>query len=359
MVCIAAFIILCLIGIFVLIISIWKPEVGKKYFKLFNKALQCVGRRLTLQKCETNFKEDIKNSILKKVLITKPKLVKPISIAVEVLAVVIVFVAVFSLAEAIKSGLALYSLGTCNVSSPDSCVLGSYDSCPVDQEKLNWFQEWGVILSNILDRIKKWNAADYLDENSIYYGRFDPGKESALDVFDPLCSKCVDSFKAQLDNGFFDKYNVAVIPYSIKGDTREYRFNNSYLLSTYLLAVHEVPLSSGMSPTWELIRKLTYEEQSPGITWQSALLSDEMTEYDVQNIMNTWLMSIGYDDVEIEKITELTRSEVIKNKMRENEKLVEETIKIRGVPTTIYDGKKHTGVYKSRIKNDECTSSCS
>ena len=31
MVCVAAFIVLCLIGIFVLIISIWKPEIGKRY----------------------------------------------------------------------------------------------------------------------------------------------------------------------------------------------------------------------------------------------------------------------------------------------------------------------------------------
>ena len=40
MVCIAAFIILALIGVFVAIISIFKPKVGKAYWKMFSlKAL--------------------------------------------------------------------------------------------------------------------------------------------------------------------------------------------------------------------------------------------------------------------------------------------------------------------------------
>lgn len=359
MVCVAAFIILCLTGIFVLIISIWRPEVGKRYLKLLKKAWQCVGKRLTLQKCETNFKEDVKNSLLKKVLLTKPEFVKLMSIAIEVTAVLIVLVTAFSLVEAVKSGLALYTLGTCNVSSPDSCVLGKADTCLLEQEKLNWFQEWGVIFSNIPDRMKKWDASDYLDENSIYYREFDSGKESALDVFDPLCGKCVDSYKAQLNYGFFDQYNVALVPYAIKGDAKEYRFNHSYLLSTYLLAMHEVSLSRGKSSAWEFIKKLAEEEKAPDITWQTAFSSEDMTEEDVRSIVNIWLEDIGYDDAEIEKITALTRSEEIRDKMRENEILVEDVMKVRGVPTTIYDGKKHNGVYKSRIKNDDCTSSCS
>ena len=305
MVCIAAFIILCLIGVFVLIISIWKREVGKKYLKLFKKAWQCVGKRLSLQKCETNFKEDIKNSILVKVMLRKPELVKTVSIAIEAVAVVIVLVTVLSLVEATKSGLALFSLGTCNVSNPDSCILGNYDSCPIEQQKLNWFQEWGVIFYYIPDRLKKWDAGDYLDENSIYYTYFDPGKESALDIFDPLCTKCVDSYKIQRQDGFLEEYNVAVIPYSIKGDTKEYRFNNSGILTSYLLAVHEVPLQGAISPTWKLIRKLADEEYSPGVSWQTVFTREETTEDEVHSVMSDWLRSIGYNDAEIDRIAEL------------------------------------------------------
>ena len=256
MVCIAAFIVLCLIGIIVVFLSIWNPEIGRKYLKVLKKAWGCVGKRLTLRKCDTNFKEDIKNSILKKFIINKPKLVKPISIAIEIVAILIVFITLFSLIEATKAGLSLYALGTCNASNPDSCLLGNFDSCPVSEKKLNWFAEWGVIFENIPDKIKKWNANDYLTENSIYYKKFDNEKEIAIDIFDPLCSKCIVSFKNQLESGFFDKYNVAIIPYSLRGDNKEYRYNNSYLIVAFILAAHQVDLDESISGSWQIIMKL-------------------------------------------------------------------------------------------------------
>ena len=61
MVCIAAFIILLIIGVFVAFISIFKPKVGKKYLKTLKKSWSCFGKRVTLQKCETGFGDDIKN----------------------------------------------------------------------------------------------------------------------------------------------------------------------------------------------------------------------------------------------------------------------------------------------------------
>ena len=45
MVCIAAFIILAIIGVFVAIISIFKPKVGKAYWKMFKKRGGAYGRR--------------------------------------------------------------------------------------------------------------------------------------------------------------------------------------------------------------------------------------------------------------------------------------------------------------------------
>jgi hypothetical protein len=62
MVCIAAFIILAIIGVFVAIISIFKPKIGKAYWKMFKKAWGCLWKKVRLQKCETGFKEDVKNT---------------------------------------------------------------------------------------------------------------------------------------------------------------------------------------------------------------------------------------------------------------------------------------------------------
>ena len=84
MVCIVAFIILCLMSVIVAFLSIFRRDIGKRWWKTFKKAWGCVGKKVRLQKCETGFKEDIKNSILSKVIVKRPKLVKPISIGLEV-----------------------------------------------------------------------------------------------------------------------------------------------------------------------------------------------------------------------------------------------------------------------------------
>ena len=90
MVCIAAFIILTLIGVFVAIVSIFKPKVGKAYWKMFKKAWGCLWKKVRLQKCETGFKDDVKNTLLSRVIIKHPKWVKPLSVIIEVISVIIV-----------------------------------------------------------------------------------------------------------------------------------------------------------------------------------------------------------------------------------------------------------------------------
>ena len=168
MVCVAAFIILCLISVVVGFLSIFKRDIGAKWWKVFKKAWHCVFKKVRLQKCDTNFKDDVKNTILKKVILRRPKWVKPISIAVEVLSVLIVLVTIWSIVIAIKSLLALWVFGTCNVSQPSQCSLGA-EVCSIDQaepnnifEKLGrGFGEWGEIFSHIPDRLKTWSADDF------------------------------------------------------------------------------------------------------------------------------------------------------------------------------------------------------
>ena len=234
MVCIAAFIILCLIGLFVAILSIFKREIGRKYWKTFKKAWGCVWKKVRLQKCETNFKDDVKNSILKKVVIKRPKLVKPLSALIEVFSVLIVFVTIWSLVEAAKAGLSLWALGTCNVTSPSSCALGA-DACSTEEKELNWFEEWGEIFGAIPDRVKNWNVEDYTVEPKVYAKTFQDEKPLALDIVDPGCSACMGSYRNQLESGFFDKYNTVLLVYPI--ETGEgYKFENSGVIARYFYA---------------------------------------------------------------------------------------------------------------------------
>ena len=95
MVCIAAFIILALVGIVVAFLSIFNKSIGRKYFKIFKKSWYCVSKKVRLQKCDTNFKDDVKNTILKKVIIKHPKWVRPLSVIIEIASVLIVAITIW------------------------------------------------------------------------------------------------------------------------------------------------------------------------------------------------------------------------------------------------------------------------
>ena len=348
MVCIAAFIILCLLSVFVGVLSIFRRDIGKKYWATFKKSWGCVGKRVTFQKCETNFKEDVKNSILRKVVVRKPKLVKPIGVAIEVAAVLIVLITAWSLVEGAKAGMALWTLGTCNVSQPEACVVGATDVCPVNGAELNWFEEWGVIFQAIPGKFKNWDAEQYLMEKPIWFHTFDESKPVAIDIFDPGCDKCLQSFVNQVDAGFFSDYNVAMLPYPTAGESREFRFNNSYVVTTYILAVAKVPLveSSNINTAWRIPMRLFTEFDDDGIIWQSVMKSDETSEADAREIIESWLVEWGYSSGDISAIRKLAEGDEVMEQMEEIRVLVHDRIQVLGVPTTIYDGRKHTGIFQ-------------
>ena len=235
MVCIAAFIILIIIGIFVAFLSIFNRELGRKYLKILKKSWHCFSRHVTFRKCDTNFADDVKTVLLKKVVIKKPTWVKPLSTAIEVASILIVIVTIWSVVEGVKAGLALWTLGTCNVSQPANCMLGA-DSCALDEEGLNWFEEWGEIFGSIPDRLKNWQPSDYNLTPGFYSGKDTengsfkttssdsqssdtsgkiPSSVTALSIVDPGCSVCMQSYKNMKSSNFLDSHTLAVVVYPI------------------------------------------------------------------------------------------------------------------------------------------------
>ena len=196
MVCIAAFIILALIGVFVAGISIFKPKVGRAYLKMLKKSWGCLWKKVRLQKCETGFKDDVKNTLLSRVMLKHPNWVKPLSIIIEILSIVIVAVAVWAILTAIKSLLALWALGSCNVTKPSACSLGA-EVCSIDEsEPTNpieatgrWFTEWGEIFEAIPDKFKTYNADDYNFNYIDMSGATVNDLPTVVDIFDalPIC----------------------------------------------------------------------------------------------------------------------------------------------------------------------------
>lgn len=346
MVCIAAFIILALIGVFVAIISIFKPKIGKSYLNALKKSWGCLWKKVRLQKCETGFKEDVKNTLLSKVIIKHPKWLKPLSIIIEVVSVVIVVVAVWALLTAIKSLLALWVLGSCNVTKPSACSLGA-EVCSIDEsEPTNivestgrWFTEWGEIFVAIPEKFHTYNAEDY---DFKYISVNDSDKLVAVDIFDPGCSVCMISYRNQKQASFFDNYNVRLVPFAIQDAEENYKFKNSEIIVRYMLAVNEVKHGVAI----KIIDKIFTSNNSEGISYQNKFNNDYSNKEAADKI-ESWLKDFGLDDKELKKTRELINSEEITAQMDINREIIEDKLKVKGIPTMIYDGTKHTGLWKT------------
>lgn len=348
MVCIAAFIILCLISIFVAFLSIFRRDIGKKYWVVFKKAWGCVGKKVRLQKCETNFKDDVKNSLLSRVVLKHPKWVKPLGVAIEVGAVLIVLVTIWSLVEAVKALLALWVFGTCNVSQPASCALGA-EVCGIDAaEPRNpiewtgrWFGEWGEIFSNIPDRFRTWNAEDYIVEPYSFMQKYQDGRPLALDIFDPGCSVCVQSYRNQKSSGFFDEYNTILMVYPIQLPDGSYKFNNSDLVARYIHAADLLETDYGS----KILDRSFTETNSQGALYQSVIA--QSTREEAEQLLQGWLVEFGLEKSRVTEFAELANGEKVTEIMQAVKTMVEDHIHAKGIPTLIYNGKKHNGLFKA------------
>ena len=348
MVCIAAFIILALIGVFVAIISIFKPKVGKAYLKMFKKAWGCLWKKVRLQKCETGFKEDVKNTLLSRVIIKHPKWVKPLSVIIEIISVLIVIIAVWAILTAIKSLLALWALGSCNVTKPSACSLGA-EVCSIDEsEPTNpieatgrWFAEWGEIFEAIPDKFRTYNAEDY-NFNYVTANPNSADKPVAIDIFDPGCSVCMISYRNQKASGFFDNYNVRLVPFAIQDADDSYKFKNSEIVVRYMLAAEQV--KSGLA--LELIDHIFTGKDSEGVSYQNKFNEDYSREEAIEHL-ERWLSEAGLDAGAIDEIRQIADYPETTDKMNENRQIIENDLRVKGIPTMIYDGGRHTGLYKA------------
>ncbi len=347
MVCIAAFIILCLVGVFVAILSIFRRDIGRKYWAVFKKSWGCVGKKVTLQKCETNFKDDVKNSLLSKVVLKHPKWIKPLGTAIEVGSVLIVFITIWSLVESIKALLAIWVFGTCNVSQPESCALGA-EVCGIEAaEPTNpiewtgrWFSEWGEIFTNIPDRFHSWNAEDYLVEPYSFATQYQDNKPLAIDIFDPGCTICMQSYRNQKDSGFFEQNNTVLMVYPIELPDGGYKFANSDLIARYIHASDLLDTDY----TMQIVDRLFTESDNNGVNYQAVFLGASREK--AEQLLQKWLGDFGASKKEIEQIQRAALGDEVTEIMAQVKTMVESTIHVKGIPTLIYDGKKHNGLYR-------------
>ena len=348
MVCIAAFIILAIIGIFVAIVSIFKPKVGKSYLKMFRKAWGCLWKKVRLQKCETGFKDDVKNTLLSRVIVKHPKWVKPLSIIIEVLSVVIVAVAVWALLTAIKSLLALWALGSCNVTKPSACSLGA-EVCSIDEEEPKnifeatgrWFTEWGEIFEAIPDKFKTYKAEDYDFAYVTTSSNDVSDKDLVVDIFDPGCTVCLRSYVNQKESGFFDEHNVRLVPFAIQDADDSYKFKNSAITVRWMFAAED--FRAGLALV--ILDHVFTGKNREGIPYQT-MFNEYYSEEEAVSRIQSWLKQDGVSKDDIKKIAANINAAEITEKMSRNRNIIENELRVKGIPTMIMNGAKHTGLYK-------------
>ena len=348
MVCIAAFIILAVVGVFVAGISIFKPKIGKAYLKALKKAWGCLWKKVRLQKCETGFKDDVKNSLLSKIIIKHPKMVKPLSILIEVVSVIIVAVTIWAILTAVKSLLALWVLGSCNVTKPSECSLNPEIGCSIDEaEPANifeatgrWFTEWGEIFEAIPDKFKTYNADDYNFSYIEMSGQPTDGLSTVVDIFDPGCSACMASYRNQKEAGFFDDHNVRLVPFAIQNPDGSYRFKNSEIIVRYMLAARLAEPDAALYLLDNIFTKVNADQ----IPYQSRFNEDYSNE-EAANKLKSWLKEYGLSDEKVREIENSVNLDSITQEMNQNKYIIENQLNAKGIPTILIDGKKHTGVW--------------
>lgn len=347
MFCIAAFIILLIMGI-----------VSAKYRRYIGKAWHCTWRRVTFRPCDISFKEEVKGRLLAKVAVKKPRLVEPASIGLEIASWLIVIITIWSLAVAVKSGLNLYVYGTCNPSNAASCSLGG-ETCSIGSDKLsfvdsvkqfkvhtwfaNEFSEFGQAIAAIPTRVQNWQAEDYLPANVTYLKEYDANKPTALEIIDPGCNVCQKLYHNIESSGFDDHYNLAYIAYPIhSGDS--YRFANSLLITQYLEAIRLHPLEGAGTPVdWQIIVRIFTDSDPNGYQYQSKFNS-ALNHNETAALLDDWLAEFGYNDEQIDTIRQTAASDQVAGIIADNKALVEDRIKTVKIPTIIFDGRRHDGL---------------
>lgn len=347
MFCIAAFIVLLILGAF-----------SARYRGYLRRAWGCTVRRVTFRPCDTSFSQDVKDHMLAPVAARRPGLVRPAAIAIEIAALLIIVTTILSAYVVAKGATNLWVYGTCDKANSQGCVLGS-SSCsigalePTFLDKVVALDVVGAIggeisdvaetIGAIPDRLRTWDAAAHLPPNVTWRTGFDPARPTALEIVDPGCSVCAKLAVNLREARFADRYNLAYIAYPIPDLATGTRFPNSGLVVRYLEALRLHPVAGAEVPIdWQLLERILAGTDPSGEPWQKVV--NAATPEEAAALLKGWLDEFGLDAAAIEAIVAEADSERVTSIIEGNQALVRETIGTRKIPTMIFDGSRHDGL---------------
>lgn len=351
MVCIAAFIVLCVLGIF-----------SARYRALAAEAWNCVARRVTFRACDTNFGERIKGKLLGKIVFSHPRLYRILGKWFDFLAFVFVILTIWSLLYVLVAGMNYVVYDTCNPQNSQSCSLGG-EACSIGQASVGFIgsvktnQEWtwaktewkqiGTTISLLPSALKNWKATDFVNSDSTYYYKYDASKPTAVEAIDPGCVYCGKLFANIKTADFESKYNLTYVLYPIPNPQTAsgYKFTNSYLMATYVEAAKSVAPANPVSneaPDWQLLEKIYTE---PGA---QSMLDYSFTASQASDWLKQSLKEIGYSDQQITQIDAAASSQTVKQAIADQRATVEQKIKTVKIPTIIFGGHRFERVIDAK-----------
>ena len=133
-----------------------------------------------------------------------------------------------------------------------------------------------------------------------------------------------------------------MVPLAIQDADNNYKFKNSEIVVRYMLAAEQV--QSGLAMT--LLDHIFTGKNHDGISYQN-LFNEDYSRDEAAAKLETWLSEAGVDPDGIAEIRKIAGYDEITTKMQENREIVENQLKVKGIPTMIYDGTRHTGLYKN------------
>ncbi len=346
MFCIAAFLVFAVLGIF-----------SASYRDLAKSAWHCVTRRVTFRPCDIDFSEQVKGRLLGRLVVSHPHVARFLDRWIDWLALVFVALSIWSVVYVASAGLNLWVYDTCDPSSAESCSL-SGEACGVEQETLGIFEalgsgrvgEWAVgpfvgfgeTVSRIPDRLKRWDARDYLAPTATFHNAEDSSKPYSLEIVDPSCKFCRKLTDNLREAGVFDRQNVSYLLYPIpKAGTGGYKFPHSFLMASYIEAVKRVPLTRGdrtVPPDWQILERI-FTQQDGGIDLQSRFVMG-FSRADAEHSLRELLSDIGYTPEEIDGIAARAASPEVRASLDAQREIVEDRVRTIKIPTLLLDGRR-------------------
>lgn len=347
---------LCIVAFFVVLVL---SAVSAKYRKLLGRAWGCFWHRVTFRACDTTFREDVKNSLLAPLAVRSPRLVKPASIAIEVVAWIMVLSLVLSLYILGRSGLNLFVYGTCDKQNGQSCSLAA-EMCSIDGQDGFWdtlmtgnvigafsneFTSLGETIAAVPSRLKTWDAAEYAAADATWLGGYVEGRPTAVEIIDPGCQFCAQLMRNMLESGFEDTHNVTYLVFPIQNDLGP-RFANSPLVAGYLTAVRAYEAdrgaTTGETGDWYILRQLFTGQNAEGTGWQSWMNAADSD--DARDQLHAWLTEAGYSPEDVAEIDELASSSRVAASLAHTREVVTEQIRTVAIPSLIAGGRLHSGL---------------